>query len=91
MEQELRQTLIDLGFRDEEIHLESTPSGKVGGWIISDNFDGVSQIERQNNLWARLRERLPPEKLAKIVAILTMTPLEVEDDVDEIEDGERPS
>ncbi len=89
MEQELRKTLNDLGFADHDIHLESTSAGKVGGWVVSDRFDDMSQIERQDWLWARLRERLSPDKLAKIVAILTMTPLEVAEDVDEVEDGER--
>jgi acid stress-induced BolA-like protein IbaG/YrbA len=82
MEQELIQILLTMGFTLEQIHLDSAPNGSVGGFIVSPRFMGQSQIERQDVLWNHLEQILPKEKLHKIIALLTMTPDEVEDDTD---------
>ena len=46
--------LKNLQFKPEEIHLESTQSGSVGGHIVSASFTGQSQMERQEQLWKGL-------------------------------------
>ena len=81
MEEEVRQALVAAGFDAADIHLEVTQSGNVGGFIVSPRFSDLSQIERQERLWADLKQRLRPEMLQRIVSILTMTPAEVEDDI----------
>jgi acid stress-induced BolA-like protein IbaG/YrbA len=77
MERRLRQVLRDLGYTDDEIFLEAAGRGRVAGYIISEAFRGESQINRQDQLWAKLREQLRPDELTSIVAVLTMTPTEV--------------
>lgn len=76
MEQRLREVLKQLGYTDDEIFLEVAGGGKVAGYIISEAFRGESQINRQDQLWAKLRQHLRPEELIQIVAVLTMTPTE---------------
>jgi acid stress-induced BolA-like protein IbaG/YrbA len=76
----LKATLREIGYTDDELHLELTQSGKVGGHILSDAFRGESQMNRQNQLWAELRQRLTPAELINIVALLTVTPAEVGED-----------
>jgi acid stress-induced BolA-like protein IbaG/YrbA len=80
MEEEVRQALLSAGYKPAEIELETTSTGKVGGFVISRTFAGISQMERQEKLWSQLGERLDPEKLRDIVSLLTMTPEETEDD-----------
>jgi acid stress-induced BolA-like protein IbaG/YrbA len=81
VEDEVRQALLDAGYKPEEIVLETTSTGKVGGFVISASFVGISQIERQERLWSQLGQHLAPETLRNIVSLLTMTPDETEDDV----------
>ena len=76
MEHRLREVLRELGYTDDEIFLEITGAGKVAGHIISEAFRGESQLNRQDLLWAQLQQRLRPDELQNIVAILTMTPTE---------------
>jgi len=81
MEEEIRAALIAAGFAEDEITLEVTQSGNVGGFVISPRFAGQSQMGRQETLWAGLRQHLAPDRRHRIVSILTMTPDEVDDDV----------
>lgn len=79
-ETRLRNALSQLQFSPEQVHLESTDSGKIGGHIISAHFTGKSQLERQNLLWEGLEQQLEPDELKQIVALLTVTPEEIADD-----------
>ncbi len=81
MEEEVRLALSQAGFTTEDVYLEQTPGGNIGGYVVSERFDGQSQIERQESLWRDLKMRVSPETLHHIVSILTMTPAEVDDDV----------
>jgi acid stress-induced BolA-like protein IbaG/YrbA len=81
MESEVRQALVQAGFGDQEIWLEETESGNLGGYVVSRFFEGRSQMDRQEWLWKQLSDRLSPETLHRVVSILTMTPAEIEDDV----------
>lgn len=77
MEEHLKQVLRALGYDDGEVQLEHAGGGRVGGVLVSRRFAGKSQEERQGELWAELRAKLPPEDLVQIVAIMTMTPEEI--------------
>ena len=81
MEEEVRRALLAAGFAADQIHLEVTQSGNVGGFVISPRFLGQSQVDRQEALWAELHRHLAADRLRRIVSILTMTPEEVDDDV----------
>jgi acid stress-induced BolA-like protein IbaG/YrbA len=77
--EELEMILSDIGLKNPTVEISVTPEGKVGGFVVSESFCGKSQIERQDMLWDRLDEILDEEKNLKIIALLTMTPAEVED------------
>ena len=81
MEEEVARALLAAGFTADQIHLEVTQSGNVGGFVISPRFAGQSQVGRQEALWTDLRRYLAADRLHRIVSILTMTPEEVDDDV----------
>ncbi|TAK27091.1 MAG: hypothetical protein EPO40_18275 [Myxococcaceae bacterium] len=72
--------LLAMSFKPEDIHLETTASGSVGGHIVSGSFAGQTQMERQEHLWEGLRSNLKPDQIFKIVALLTVTPEEIEDE-----------
>ncbi len=77
--EELETILSGIGLRNPTFEIGVTPEGKVGGFVVSESFCGKSQIERQDMLWDRLDEILDEEKDLKIIALLTMTPAEVEE------------
>lgn len=80
IQQDVERALQILNFRPEEIHLETTASGSVGGHIVSGSFSGQSQMERQDRLWEGLKSNLREDQLFKIVALLTVTPEEIADE-----------
>ncbi len=86
----LKTVLRKLGFTDDELHLELTTSGRVGGHIVSEAFRGESQMNRQDRLWADLARQLTKAELAKIVAILTVTPEEIGDEDEPAESPPAP-
>lgn len=75
--QRLKEALVALGYKESEIQLENAGSGKLGGVLITESFEGVSQEDRQQQLWDGLRGKLSPDELIQIVAIMTMTPNEI--------------
>jgi acid stress-induced BolA-like protein IbaG/YrbA len=76
---EVMNTLNNLGLFNPIIELEKSSDGRIGGFIISESYKGLSQIERQNMLWEQLSKLLNKKKQRQIMAILTMTPAEVEE------------
>ena len=61
------------------MEIEVKPSGRLGGFVVSDTFSGISQIDRQNMLWDGLEKIPDEEKQLKIIALLTMMSAEVEE------------
>jgi len=80
MEEEVRLALSQ-AFTDGQIALETTDLGNIAGYVVSAAFEGHSQMDRQEWLWRELRNRVSPETQHHITVILTMTPAEIEDDV----------
>ncbi len=82
----LKETLMKLiskdasPIKDSKFDLDETSGGKVGGFIISATFVGMSQIERQNMLWDYLDDNLGKEEILHIVSLVTVTPDEDEED-----------
>ncbi len=77
--EQLEIILLGIGLENPTFDIGVTPEGRVGGFVVSDSFYGKSQIERQDMLWDRLDEILDEEKNLKIIALLTMTPAEVDE------------
>jgi acid stress-induced BolA-like protein IbaG/YrbA len=63
---------------DPIFDIEESPSHKVAGFIISNSFMNMDQIDRQNKVWDHLEQNLPPDDLSNIVSLLTVTPDEAE-------------
>ena len=74
--QTVRAALIQLGFTDAEFHLEATPGGNVCGHIISEQFSGQSQIERQRSLYNRLEAIVGSHVHRCAIALMAVTPEE---------------
>ena len=71
--------LFTLRFPGSGIELEETVPGiKIGGALISPQFVGMEQIDRQRLLWNALREDLSTEELSHLGTFLTFNPYEVE-------------
>lgn len=79
LKKELEMILNQIGLENPDIELEEKPSGRIGGFVISETFMNQSHIDRQNMLWDRLDNILDEEKRTKIIGILTMTPLEADE------------
>jgi acid stress-induced BolA-like protein IbaG/YrbA len=82
LKEELTRLLEDPDSRihSPELDLEEHAGGKVGGFVISDTFAGMPQIDRQNLLWGYLDKRLGRDKVEKIIALVTVTPEEAQDE-----------
>ena len=78
-ELEILLTNPESGIQTPKFDLEET-NGKVGGFIISPTFEGMTQIERQNLLWDYLDAKLDREKILHIVSLVTITPDEARED-----------
>ena len=74
--EEIKKVFEKLGLEELEIDIEENSSGKIGGFVVSKSFQGMSQIDRQNYIWDHLEKQLSEEKHKKIRAILTLTPAE---------------
>ena len=56
--------------------LEESPDGHVTGFVISDSFAMKPQMERQSVVWRALEKGVQPDHLAKVVMLITVTPVE---------------
>lgn len=71
-------TLFEEHFPGSALHLDQATAPRIGGFLVWDRFEGVSQRERQRKVWSVLRDNLPVEDQRRITAVLTLTPLEQE-------------
>jgi hypothetical protein len=74
-------------FLSKELLLQNAGSGMVGGWIVSDSFDGLDVMKRQQRIWKLFDSYLNEKDRKRIVGFHTFTPLEkkmaFEDDSDD--------
>lgn len=75
----IKRVLKKLSFAESEIDMKESDSGKIGGFIVSKIFEGMSQLDRQNYIWDHLEKELNEEQHKKIRLILTLTPEESEE------------
>ncbi len=69
------EKLLRSAYPDSTVILEQpSPAAKIGGLLIAPQFEGIEQIDRQEQLWSKLRGALSPTEQMKITAILTLTP-----------------
>ncbi|MGH7598812.1 MAG: hypothetical protein ACREOI_20860 [bacterium] len=76
-------------FLSKELLLQNTSGGMVGGWIISDSFDGLDVMKRQQRVWKLFDAYLNEKDRNLILGFHTFTPLEkkmaFDDDFDEVD------
>ena len=76
-------------FRDSRTDLEVSFRGRVGGHIITPEFDEIDYDDRRHRVKALLREHLTPEEQLRISTLFFFTPYEY-DDPEEEEAGAQP-
>ena len=78
IEQQIKE-ILERELRDEKVHVEyDTDSGKVGGRVIWNGFDGYNSLRRQNRIFSLLRRQLSTSDAQNISFIFTYTPDEYE-------------
>jgi acid stress-induced BolA-like protein IbaG/YrbA len=60
-----------------QVILEPTATGRYGGFLVSEAFRGIEQVDRQTLLWMELAEHFDQGELQDIISILTLTPEEL--------------
>lgn len=79
MLKKVEDNLIKSGrFNRDDLHLEDSEGGKVAGFVVSSEFDSLTDMERQDSLWNLLRSFLTDEETYQIIAIITVSPEEYE-------------
>ena len=72
------ETLIRARFPDADVELEwVADSEKLSGHVVSEEFRGMMQRERQRLLWDVLRAGLSTQEQQTLSVLLTFTPAEV--------------
>jgi acid stress-induced BolA-like protein IbaG/YrbA len=77
----LRQEIIALikdpksGIHEPSFDLGGA-NGDVGGFVISDSFEGMPMRARQNMVWDYLEAHIPKRRLRNVITLLTLTPWE---------------
>lgn len=62
--------------------LETVDStGRVTGFVVGPDFDGIDDKPRQDRLWKALRNVLEDNELRRVGPIVTLTPAEADIDV----------
>jgi len=81
------QKVLRRKFSPKELLMQNAGDGMVGGWIISDSFDGLDGMERQQKVWKLFDSYLNEKDRNRIVGFHTFTPLEkkmaFDDDADD--------
>jgi len=73
-EKDLEDFLIaELNLVSPQFELERLPGGKISGSIISDSFNGMSDSQRQKEIWDALEKDLGNEATRKVGTLLAYT------------------
>jgi len=74
-------------FLSKELLLQNARDGMIGGWIISDSFDGLDVMKRQQRIWKLFDSYLNEKERHRIVGFHTFTPLEKKMAFDDDDNG----
>ncbi len=67
---------IRRGLRDGHAELETLPSGRVSGFVVSSEFDGLDYDQRRLLLGALFDQELTPAERHNVGVLLTYSPAE---------------
>jgi len=74
----IENILLKHGFSEDDLNLEDVNVNKVAGFVVSKTFTDMPDMKRQDYIWHIFDEELTVEERLKIVAIITLSPDEVE-------------
>ncbi len=69
------------GIVDPIVDIEETSTNKVAGFIISNTFLDMDQLDRQNKVSNYIERVFQQEEALRIVSLVTVTPDEADLDV----------
>jgi acid stress-induced BolA-like protein IbaG/YrbA len=67
---------LEKEFSSKEIKLERTKGGRISGWVISESFENLAEVDRFQKIWKVLDKYLDPEDHSRVLSIFAMTPYE---------------
>ncbi len=68
--------VIEEKLRPQGVKLSRMKGGRIYGWVISEAFEGVSEVDRFQKIWTRLDRHLAPKDHAQISILFGVTPSE---------------
>jgi hypothetical protein len=77
--QEKVEHALRLYFGDARLKLETGPSGRVYGAVVSGSFGGQDDDARQGRVWKALRAGMDVAELKDVTLVLAFTPEEASD------------
>ncbi len=75
LEQKVKRILVEY-FDENEIQFDDNPDGRVSGFIISEKFLDVDDLERQIKISGILRKSLSVPEQKKVMGFFPFTPEE---------------
>lgn len=70
------EEVLSAAFKSATISIESD-SGRLVAIVVSDEFAGVDEADRQARIWEHLLKVLPPEDVSLVEFVFTSTQEEV--------------
>ncbi len=80
LKEKIEKALVsqESGIMDPIVDIEETSTNKVAGFIISNTFLDMDQLDRQNKVWNYIERVLQQEEALRIVSLVTVTPDEAD-------------
>jgi acid stress-induced BolA-like protein IbaG/YrbA len=70
------KSILEHGFEPAEIGLSTRNS--IVAWVISEHFESMDDLERQEAVWNLLDKSLSPEERRAVAIVVALTPKERE-------------
>ncbi len=80
LKEKIEKALVsqESGIMDPIVDIEETSTNRVAGFIISNTFLDMDQLDRQNKVWNYIERVLQQEEALRIVSLVTVTPDEAD-------------
>jgi acid stress-induced BolA-like protein IbaG/YrbA len=74
LEKRILEVLDASGVHIFHSNFELSATGNIGGILTSNDFSGLDEIERQELVWDKLKNKLTKNEQEHIVSLITVTP-----------------
>lgn len=72
------KALFEKTFQNAHVDIDPpSPTGRIGGTIVWQGFEGRDQLDRQNEVWAIIDKNFNDDEKRNIILIMTLTPDEL--------------